>query len=203
MFIVFEGIDGCGKTSQVLLVAQELQKIVSKRTYCTKEPSDGPIGRFIRDMLKINNEIVNNNTSMCLLFAADRADHLKREVIPALMDENIVLCDRYYMSSFAYQTHDCKLSSEYIYSINDCMLQPNMTIIIDIDVETAIRRLSKRQSVDYTENKSFLTHARRQYTAMYYGGNIPNMVLVDGSLPVSEVAKIIVNAIVAKCNLTV
>lgn len=149
LFVVLEGIDGSGTTTQVKLVSESL----SRRNYsvhCTREPSDGPIGRLIRCVLSGQIELDRGDDTMALLFAADRMDHLKREVQPALDRGLIVLCDRYYYSSMAYQSSD-ERSEMFTRTVNGKARPPDLTIVLEVGLEEAQRRLNSRARKDYTE----------------------------------------------------
>src|SRR5438552_7626627 len=99
--MVIEGIDGAGTTTQTRLLTDWLRGR-GLAAHRTREPSDGPIGRLIREILGQPPGAMTGGP-MALLFAADRLDHLAREIEPALARGEQVLCDRYYHSSFAYQ----------------------------------------------------------------------------------------------------
>jgi dTMP kinase len=102
-FIVFEGLDGCGKTTQLLLLSERLKR-AGVPHIATREPSDGnPVGRLVRDA--VHGSVTLENETLALLFAADRYQHIQTEILPALTRGAHVLCDRYYYSNLAYQ-HD-------------------------------------------------------------------------------------------------
>src|ERR1700694_1986424 len=100
-FIVFEGMDGSGTTSQIGRVMRPL-RLLDLPAHQTAEPSGGPVGRFLRHLLSGAAAPVDPE-AMALLFAADRRDHLSREVLPYLSRGVHVLCDRYLLSSLVYQ----------------------------------------------------------------------------------------------------
>lgn len=134
--IAIEGIDGAGTTTQ----AQRLSTALAERgraTHLTREPSDGPIGKLLREMLAGEHSPVDA-TTMGLLFAADRADHLQREVEPALAGGTLVISDRWYHSSLAYQ--GTEEEREWIRELNRRARVPDLTIILDVAPERAARR---------------------------------------------------------------
>lgn len=110
LFIVIEGIDGSGSTTQVRRLCDAF-RARGLPSHATREPSDGPFGTQIRQILRgrivvrgIHGSRPPSSSTMALLFAADRMDHLESEIIPNLVDGVTVLCDRYYYSSIAYQS---------------------------------------------------------------------------------------------------
>lgn len=154
-FIAIEGIDGAGTTTQASLLAAALRKRgLPVRT--THEPTDGPVGALIRQV--INGRVVVNGpagssslgwSTLALLFAADRLDHLQAEVIPNLMDGVTVITDRYDASSIAYQgvvSGDAGVA-EWIRTINRRARRPDLTIILDVSPETATERRRLRGNV--------------------------------------------------------
>lgn len=196
MFVVFEGIDGSGTTSQVKLVS-EILRSNGKKVHTTREPSDRPIGLFIRKVLCGKVDIDIGDKTMGLLFTADRSDHIEKEIKPALEDGCIVLCDRYYHSSLAYQSMNPG-SAKYIYLINESMLVPDLTIILDITVPVSISRRSKRSHQDFTETRNFLLHSRAAYLDMveYCTTSIPGKkVLIDADREIDLVTQEIVKEI--------
>ncbi len=151
-FIVIEGIDGAGTTTQV----QMLSKVLRKRglpVHATREPSDGPIGSMIRQVLSgrvvvpgVSGPRAPSWATMALLFAADRCDHLDAEVVPNLLDGVTVLSDRYDYSSVAYQSVDVEAPDavEWIRAINRKARRPDLTIVVDVRAETAAKRRAIR-----------------------------------------------------------
>lgn len=153
MFIVFEGLDGSGTSTQLTLIGDWLG------CYTTSEPSNSSVGKFIRESLKTG-EL--SPTTMALLFAADRKEHLEKEVEPRLARGEVVLCDRYVMSSLAYQTA-AGVDSAYVKRINIDYREPDITLYFDIDVESASIRRKERGIEDCYENTSFQSKVRKEY----------------------------------------
>lgn len=143
-FIALEGIDGSGTTTQLSRVAERLR--ARGHAVCeTREPSVGRIGKMIRELLTVHPGEKRTVDSHCLalLFAADRLEHLNREIKPALARGEIVLCDRYVLSSLVYQSLDC--DSEWIGIINQEAQWPDMTFVLDLDAELAVERVDARR----------------------------------------------------------
>ena len=136
-FLTFEGLDGSGITTQSGLIKDWLEK-QGYTVFLTKEPTDGPIGGQIRLALTKRLDIGHN--ALALAFAADRMDHLDTEIVPKLKGV-IVISDRYYLSSYAYQslTND----SSWLMQINSRCLRPDLTILLDTPALVCKRRMEK------------------------------------------------------------
>jgi dTMP kinase len=150
-FIVLEGIDGAGTTTQTARLAQRLKaEGVLVRT--TREPSDGPVGTIIRQILA--GRVVGPGglapgwATMALLFAADRMDHVEAEVEPFVQQGGVILSDRYDASSLAYQSVSSGRGGadavEWIRSLNRYARRPDLTIVLDIAPEAAAARREAR-----------------------------------------------------------
>lgn len=138
--IVIEGLDGAGTTTQARLIVEALRG-KGRKAHLTREPSDGPVGKLIREMLVGKHAIDGeklSQTTFGLLFAADRLDHLQREVEPALARGEIVISDRWYHSSLAYQGTDTERA--WISLLNQRARRPDLTVLLRVRAETAARR---------------------------------------------------------------
>jgi dTMP kinase len=152
LFVVIEGIDGAGTTTQTerlvaLLRARELRAIA------TREPTHGPIGTMIRQVLTGRIVVADDRgprspdwTTMALLFAADRMDHLDAEILPALESGAIVVSDRYDHSSVAYQSASAQDDSawQWIKQLNSRARRPDITLVLDVSEQVASERRSRR-----------------------------------------------------------
>lgn len=143
IFIVIEGLDGSGKTTQATLLANRLSQ--SYTVMLTAEPSRGKIGAFIREGCLYEDKRLPTEAE-ALLFAADRIEHMQKELRPALEDGKLVICDRYVYSSLAYQG-SAGLSLDWIKTINARALQPDFSIFIDVPPERVLERLQRKKSV--------------------------------------------------------
>ena len=143
IFIVIEGLDGSGKTTQATLLAKKLSQ--KHDVMLTAEPSRGKIGSFIREGCLYEDKRLPTEAE-ALLFAADRIEHMQKEVKPALDVGKLVICDRYIYSSLAYQG-SAGLSLEWIKTINARALQPDFSIFIDVPPERVLERLQRKKSV--------------------------------------------------------
>ena len=149
-FIVVEGIDGAGTTTQVGKLAARLRRD-GRLVRATREPSDGPIGSMIRQVLTgrvVSPEGAPGWATMALLFAADRMDHVEAEILPFVKTGGIVISDRYDASSLAYQSvtsgAGAKEAVEWIRSLNMHAVRPDLTIVIDLHADVASTRRAER-----------------------------------------------------------
>jgi dTMP kinase len=143
VFIVIEGLDGSGKTTQAKLLATNLKKTCP--AIYTAEPSRGQIGKFIRNRILYEEKRLSVSVE-ALLFAADRIEHIQNEVQPALQKGVVVVSDRYLYSSLAYQG-SAGLSLDWIRSVNSLALKPDLALFIDVAPETVLARLKRKKSV--------------------------------------------------------
>ena len=167
-FIVFEGIDGAGKTTQVKLLAERLQA-EGKRVEITAEPTGGPEGKLLREAL--GGRIRKSECEMAVMFVADRIAHNIDEVsgINALVDAGAyVICDRYYYSTLAYQGQSTDY--EWVKSMNlGCpeIRRPDLCVYLDLTPEQSLARISKgRESVEIYENIETLTRVRNTFLSI-------------------------------------
>ncbi len=177
-FIVFEGIDGSGKTTQLERLYEHLSTS-GHDVQTTREPSSGPCGVLLRQALR--GDINLDSATLALLFAADRTDHMQ-QIKKALQKGKIVLCDRYVLSSIAYNSD--ALSAEWILQINDAArhdLLPDLTILFDIPVDEAMARIDNRgEKKERFEEKEKLQRIRDHY--LHWAKELPErIVIVDGS----------------------
>jgi dTMP kinase len=151
-FVVIEGIDGAGTTTQVARLAARLKQGDGLSVRTTREPSDGPIGTMIRQVL--TGRIVGADgiapgwATMALLFAADRMDHVEVEIDPLLARGVIVLSDRYDASSVAYQSvvsgSRGEQAVDWIRTLNRYARRPDLTIVVDVPPDVAAMRREAR-----------------------------------------------------------
>ena len=198
LFLVFEGTDGAGTTTQTKL----LKNILIKKGYrvlLTSEPSTEFIGTTIRQIL--NGRITSKNSeeiepkTIALLFAADRLDHSQNVIIPALKKGYIVISDRYKLSSFVYQGKFTEDES-WVELINKYALEPDMTFFIDINGEKAFERISRnRPSLDIFEKKEFVIDVANRYREVFKKYRNTKLFTVDGSLNVNNINKLITNSL--------
>ena len=194
-FIVFEGIDGCGKSTQIDILTKTLNSKGIK-TVATREPQrDRAVGRVLNSILKGNEEVDPQVTAM--LFAADRIDHItyKNGINSMLRDGITVVCDRYYFSNFAYNNESIDIKQiETLNSSAMNICKPDVHIFIDTPVDIALSRLNKRNSKELYENYEKLNNVRNNYFKLFDKyKNDENIIIIDGQRPIIEISKLILN----------
>jgi dTMP kinase len=187
-FIVIEGLDGSGKTTQAKLLAAKLKK--SHNVVFTAEPSRGKIGKFIRNSI-LYDETRSLPSVEALLFAADRLEHVKNEVLPAMEQGHLVVSDRYLYSSLAYQG-SAGLSLDWIETINQHALKPDLALFIDVAPETVLMRLKRKKSV--METLETQQKVREVYLKYVQNGSLTS---INGDQPKKEVAKQVLAVVTA------
>ena len=146
LFITFEGGDGCGKTTQIMLLNEYLQK-KGYKTLLTREPGSKGLGEKLREIL-LNYDGEVSSTCESFLFLADRAQHVDCIIKPALKSNFIILCDRHIDSTVAYQGYGRGLDIQKINMLNNIAtngLKPDLTIVLDVDVETSQKRVGSEK----------------------------------------------------------
>ena len=172
-FIVIEGLDGSGKSTVTQLLKQRFE-VAGQPCHATFEPTNNPIGQLIRKML--SGDIPMENETAALLFAADRYEHLTKEIIPTLEHSHVV-CDRYYYSNMAYQGLDLDTLQRVIYYNQAAMkiLKPDAVFFLDISPVECMRRVTARgnkASIYETLPELELRHSRFMEAHTQLPGNI-------------------------------
>lgn len=196
-FIVFEGIDGSGKTTQVELIAKWLESM-GESLLVTKEPGGTELGAYLRNVLTGRYQ----NIELCpeaelLLFAADRIQHVKEVIVPALLQGKTVLCDRFTASTTAYQGYGRGLNKRLVGQINRMStagLLPDLTVYLDLDVEIALKRIAARgggNSLD-KEKVAFYQKVRTGYRNSLSSSNF---VIIKADQSIGTVTQEIIHAI--------
>ena len=145
-FITFEGIEGCGKTTQIRLADAWLRER-GIPVVATAEPGGTPLGRKIREILLNRGSCAIGAEAELLLFAAARAQHVRETILPALEAGRWVLCDRFSDATAAYQGFGRGLDAVFIRTLNDfsaLSLKPDLTLLFDLPVEAGLARAKKR-----------------------------------------------------------
>lgn len=144
MFITFEGPDGCGKSTITSLVYENIKDKYD--VIKTREPGGTEISEKIRELiLDVNNSLITDRTE-ALLYAAARAQHVEEKIIPALEEEKIVLCERFVLSSIAYQGYGRGLGEKDVKMINDFAtgnIKPDITFLFDTKEQVSVNRKLK------------------------------------------------------------
>jgi dTMP kinase len=167
MFIVLEGVDGCGKSTHAKLLVEWL-KGKGRNVFLTAEPTDGRVGQLIREVL--SGQVRVDPKTLALLFTADRVEHVK-EIRQALEEGITVVSDRYYYSTVAYQAAQ-GVDRQWLLELNKFALKPNLVIWLDVDPAVSAGRTS---TGEIFEKKEFLEKVRGEYK------RFPTMKKVDSS----------------------
>jgi len=185
-FIVFEGLDGSGQSTQVKFLSDFLKSEMNLNVLSTKEPTNLEVGQFIRDVL--NRKYKVSPDALQLLFSADRADHLAKRIIPALERGEWVIGDRYAFSTFAFGSIDyCPL--DWLMQINDFFLAPDLVFLLNVRPEICLERIdSSRDKREFFEEKEKLERAWLGYEKVL-ATNLFNIIVIDGEKSVEEIAK--------------
>ena len=211
-FIVLEGIDGSGTTTQLGALKAHFERTGRKAIF-THEPSDGPVGMLVR--LALQKRLVGANfefqdpedrlphggegfdlAALALLFAADRADHVATQVHPNLVKGRHVVCDRYLLSTLAYQGLHSPL--EWLVEINRPALAPDLTLFLDLPAEAAAERMRRaRWRRELYEGHEHQRRIRTRYLDLI-DRKIPAVgpvVVLDASKPVEQVTREVVHLV--------
>jgi dTMP kinase len=205
-FITFEGMDGCGKTTQLRILANTLRES-GRPVVETVEPGGTEIGQQIRRiLLDPANSAIHPRTELLLYFGS-RAQNVEQVIRPALAAGRTVLCDRFTDSTLVYQGCGRGLDSSVVLDLDRiaCQgLKPDVTVLIDIDLETSLARARRRnQRTDSSESRideeshAFHERVRRGYLALAER-EPERFKVIDGRAPVAEVANAIREAVTAR-----
>lgn len=187
-FVVFEGLDGAGTTTQMRLLAEAFDK-AGNSCHATFEPTSSPLGSLVRSILK--KQVVTTPLALAMLFAADREDHLNHPItgiVEKVRQGIVVLCDRYLYSSLSYQSIEC--GYERVSFLND-FPAPRFLFYIDTPVEVCLRRIEQRSDErEIFEKQEFLQKVRDNYELIF--SSLPDGIIfirIDGTLGKEEIAR--------------
>ena len=203
-FITFEGVEGCGKTTQIKLLGEHL-KSLGYRVVLTREPGGCPIADKIRAILLDAENCGMLPLAELLLYAAARAQHVAEVIIPAINSGCVVLCDRFTDATIAYQSAGRGIDLNTINILNQLACQsvkPDLTILIDCDAETGVKRARQRiESVSGPREERFELEAmefhhrvREGYLALAKQ-EAQRFLLVDGSNSIETISEVIAEQI--------
>ncbi len=172
LFIVFEGVEGCGKSFQSLKLFNNLKKLGIK-SLLTREPGGTKSAELIRNLIlkdyfnKSKIEKFDRYTDT-LLYLAARNEHVKTKILPALKKKTIVICDRFVDSTIAYQVFGKKINYNFVKNIHKIILgnlKPNLTFVLKVSSESSRKRLLKRRTKNRYDNfsKSFYQKAQKSF----------------------------------------
>jgi dTMP kinase len=185
-FIVFEGGDGAGKSTQVALLREALER-AGREVTVTRQPGGTPLGQQIRDLVLHGDHVAPR--AEALLFAADKAHHVETLVRPALQRGEVVISDRYTDSSVAYQGAGRELGAQEVHDLNMWAVEdlvPDLTVVVDISAEEGRRRRGAVHDRLESEEDAFHEAIRQHFLAMARG-NPGRYLVVDGTLPPEQI----------------
>jgi len=207
MFITFEGIEGCGKSTQINLLAAHLQQ-AGQKVVLTREPGGCPIANQIRSILLD----ASNNTMVpmaeLMLYAASRAQHLADVIRPALADSSIVLCDRFSDATRAYQAFGRGIDRQTMEALNTLAcgeLSPHLTLLLDCPVEIGLGRAKQRIEAssgpreERFELESLAFHQRVRDGYLQLAAEEPGrFVIIDATASPEQVSVAITTAVISR-----
>ena len=191
-FIVFEGGDGAGKSTQVALLREALER-AGRQVTVTRQPGGTPLGQQIRDLVLHGDHVAPR--AEALLFAADKAHHVETLVRPALQRGEVVISDRYTDSSVAYQGAGRELGAQEVHDLNMWAVEdlvPDLTVVVDISAEEGRRRRGAVHDRLESEEDAFHEAIRQHFLAMARG-NPERYLVVDGTLPPEQIHAEVMN----------
>ena len=198
LFITFEGGDGCGKTTQIKLIDEYLRN-KGYKTLLTREPGSKGLGVKLREIL-LNYDGEVSPTCESFLFLADRAQHVDCIIKPALEEGTVVLCDRHTDSTVAYQGYGRGLDLEQIYKLNNIAtsgLKPDLTVVLDVDVETSQARVGKEKDRMESAGIEFFERVRKGFLEI--AKQEPSRVkVIDSTQSIEDIHKQVVE-LIQKC----
>lgn len=193
-FITFEGVEGCGKTTQIARLRDHLESR-GLSVVVTREPGGTPISEAIRAILLDPAYTEMAPMTELLLYAAARAQHVAERIRPALAEGRIVLCDRFADSTTAYQGAARRLEATFMGMLHESAtggLWPDVTILIDVPVETGLRRAARARQSDRIENESLAFHERVRRGFLDLAAREPGRIhIVDGTAAPEAVGRAI------------
>ena len=197
-FVVFEGGDGAGKSTQVKQLTEKLTKL-KETVVITREPGGTELGKKIREILLDQNEFEVSPRMEALLFAADRSINMSQIIKPALEKGNVVIADRHIDSSIAYQGVGRGLGVQTIEEISRWATQeivPDLTVLLDVDANTGQSRLQTKDRLD-RESTDFHTKVNQAFRDLAKA-NPNRYIVIDATKPVEEISDLVFNAYKAK-----
>ena len=207
-FIVFEGIEGSGKSYQAKILYKKLRKFI-KNVIITREPGGTKSAEIIRkiilkDYFEKNKKIKFDKYTDTLLYLAARNEHLKNKLIPALKNKKIIICDRFIDSTLAYQVYGKKVSLNFINNIHKQILRkikPDITFVLKVKKQSFLSRLKKRRSKNRYDNFPFKFYIKAQNAFLKISKNTNDHIILESSKNTPELQKKIFEIIKKKIGL--
>lgn len=192
-FVVLEGLDGAGKSTQAGEIIRQFRARGAGRICATFEPTQFLVGGLVRRRLL--GEWQSTPECLQLLFAADRADHLEKEILPLLQKGVSVVGDRYFLSSIAYGAIDC--DPDWLAQVNRNFLAPDLTIYLDVPPAVCVDRIAANgRSIELFEKTGALERVAANYrNAIARFRDEMEIVSVDGNRPLAQVAADVIELI--------
>jgi dTMP kinase len=183
LLIVFEGIDGCGKSTQAEILSKKLQR-KGIAVLTLREPSSGNWGTKIRELAREKGSI--SAKKELELFLKDRKENISQNILPALKSGKIVILDRYYYSTLAYQGAKGIPLEEIRARHRNFLVKPDICFLLDIPVSLGLRRIKDRPVIYHLfEDRDYLKKVRKIFLAL----NDPEIVIIDGRQPVRKISQ--------------
>ncbi len=195
VLITFEGPEGSGKSTQVALLAQELEKRNFK-VLCTREPGGTALGEEVRKIL-LNKVEKMEPLSELFLYAAARFQHTVERIKPALEKGQVIICDRYLDSSIAYQAYGRGLDLQTVEMVNNLatdLIKPDITILLDLDPEEGLGRFKGRE-LDRMEKENLLFHRRVRQGYLELGNREERFLVFEADLDERELHSLILSKV--------
>lgn len=195
MFIVFEGLDGCGKTTQIELLENKLKENGYKNIKLIREPGSTKVSEEIRNILLYNKL---TDIQRLFLFLASRNIVTNEQIIPSIKNGDIVICDRYAPSTLAYQGYGKRVADiELVHKMNNLaceQVHPDLVIFIDVPVEECMKRMDIEDEME----KSAIPVYEKIYNGYKQLSKNLNWITIDGTQDIEEISNKIFNIIKAK-----
>lgn len=195
LFIVFEGLDGSGSTTQAKLLCEHLRENDLFVDH-TSEPTEQKIGKLIREVLQ--GQWKTSPEGLQLLFCADRGEHLHNFINPALAKGNFVVCDRYILSTIAFGC--LSLDENWLKSLNQYFRKPDLTFLLDVNVQECLQRIESRGAEkELFEKKETLEKVWQNYQKLAQEDK--NTFLINGERKKEDVAEEVWSIVKKRLNI--
>tara|TARA_B100001057_G_scaffold266488_1_gene266643 strand:+ start:2011 stop:2655 length:645 start_codon:yes stop_codon:yes gene_type:complete len=207
-FIVFEGIEGSGKSYQAKILYNKLKKKI-KKVILTREPGGTKSAEIIRkiilkDYFEKNKKIKFDKYTDTLLYLAARNEHIKNKIIPAIKNKKIIICDRFIDSTLAYQVYGKKVSLKFINNIHKQILgkiKPDLTFILKVNKKSFIKRLKNRKTRNRYDNFPINFYIKAQNAFLRISKKKKSHIVLDSSDNTPDLQKKIFKIIINRMNI--